>query len=450
MWQKLQLIFPKTAFYIFLFSIPFGTRVLLYKFISGFDEYEAVFIYLSDVLMLGFLISFFWEFKGGLYDLIRANGGITKLLILFLALAGVSVLIAFSKPVAIYNFIRLILLAVTALAVAKMLRIGSVKFENILAVLAGSAVVQSLIGIGQFIRQAGLGLGRLGEPLIGPNIGGAAKIIAEGGKVLRAYGTLPHPNVLAAFLVVGLLAALYLFVSIDRTSSSYRPIRTNRAVRRDLLLILGIFIVCLGLVLSFSRAAWLVGALSVSIFLVWALFQLEYRRRATEISVVLLSTGLIFLFAFQSFIFPRAQISPSEPAVTQRIGYNDIAANLIKNNFLGVGIGNQVLYSVKNKVYQNFGMDKVWQWQPIHNIYLLMASEIGALGLLAFLLFVGKLLTSRANLVYSNQSLVSALLCSLLALGLFDHFLWTIQPGRLMLWLTIGLVMGLTKANERS
>lgn len=439
----------KYLFYAFLISIPLGARVLLHQFTNGFDEYETIFVYLSDILMLGFLTSFFWEF--GLWS----SRGQKKPLFLriFFALALISVFIAFSETIAIYNFVRLVLLAASSLVVAKLIKTGAVKFEGILAVLAGSAVVQSLVGIGQFIKQESLGLARLGEPVIGPNVGGAAKIIAEGGKVLRAYGTFPHPNVFGAFMILGVLAILYFLLrwSVDKLDSNYRPIRANKRITiRDISLVIGLFIVILGLVLSFSRAAWLVGALAVAATMTWAVFQKEYRRRAVEISVVLLSIFLISIFYFHSFILPRAQISSSEPSVTQRIGYNAIALSLIKNNLLGVGIGNQVLYSVKNEVYKNAGMTQAWQWQPIHNIYLLMASEIGILGLIAFLLFVGKLLLSRFSIIHNSLFMIpSTMLIALLMLGLFDHFLWTLQPGRLMLWLTIGLVMGLNTPSKR-
>ena len=444
------------------------------QFTTGFDEYEAIFIYLSDVLMLGFLAGFFREFKATPYGLISAgggqarlpalggNGGITKSLAVFLALAGFSVLTAFSKPVAIYNFIRLILLAVTALAVAKMLRLGLVKFENILAVLAGSAVVQSLIGIGQFVQQAGLGLGRLGEPLIGPNIGGAAKIIAEGGKVLRAYGTLPHPNVLAAFLIIGLLAMYHFWL---RRPSEWKFFSGFRTLASDALLGTGIFVIVLGLTFAFSRAAWVVATAASLTIISYSLLSRINWIQAVRLSILLFAIVVILFTGFKDFILPRAQVSPSEPAVTQRLSYNQLALNIIQNNFLGVGIGNQVLYSVKNEVYKRAGMNQVWQWQPIHNLYLLIASEVGVAGLLAWLVFLcgilisnfkflisKKVLNSNSQLEISNSLLVipTIMLLALLLLGLFDHFLWTLQPGRLILWLTIGLVMGLTKANERS
>ena len=40
------------------------------------------------------------------------------------------------------------------------------------------------------------------------------------------------------------------------------------------------------------------------------------------------------------------------------------------------------------------------------------------------------------------------LLVSVLFLGLFDHFLWTLQQGQLMFWLTLGLVGFLTSKVE--
>lgn len=471
----------KYAFYAFLISIPFGTRILLYQFTTGFDEYEAVFLYASDILMVLFLAAFFWHRGRECYGLIPAGGGQARLsalggnermtilaLMVFVLMAAVSIFLATIPGLAVYNFARLILLAITALAVGGVLRMGAVKFSGILAVLAGLAVIQSLVGILQFIWQEGLGLMRLGEPLIGPNVIGSAKIIAEGGKVLRAYGTLPHPNVFGAFMVVGLLAILYLWLeetnnkketneSLDTINSNHRPIPAEGGQARlsasggnksitihDALLAAGLFSVFLGLVFSFSRSAWLVAGLAMSLVIGRSLIVLEYRRRAMEVFAILLSIGAIFLFAFQSFIFPRAQISLGEPAVTQRISYNDIGFYLIKNNLLGVGIGNQVLYSVKSEVYKNAGMDQVWQWQPIHNIYLLMATEIGVVGLAAFLIFIFSILISGFLVVSRSSSVVlPVMLLALLLLGLFDHYLWTLQPGRLMLWLTIGLVIGL-------
>ena len=242
---------------------------------------------------------------------------------------------------------------------------------------------------------------------------------------MRAYGTFPHPNVLGAFLVFGLLSCYYLFFQ----SSEVRP--------RKIWVVSGIFIILLGLVLTFSRTAWLMAILSSLLTIGYLLLVKSYRKQAMVFSVILFSIFCFLVFSFSPFIFSRAQIAADEPSVSYRLAYNKLGLDLIRENPLGVGIGNQVLYSVRNGVYEKFGMDQVWQWQPIHNIYILIASEIGVLGLLAFLMFLTTILIDN----FQENYIFKIMLFSLLIFGMVDHFLWTLQPGRLMLWLVIGILI---------
>ena len=83
------------------------------------------------------------------------------------------------------------------------------------------------------------------------------------------------------------------------------------------------------------------------------------------------------------------------------------------------------------------------QYQPVHNIYLLIYAETGLFGLIAFLGFLFAMLfefTRRTG--FREPYHVSFILVfgSLLVFGLFDHFLWTIQTGSLLFWLTAGLL----------
>lgn len=408
MWQRLQLNFPKFFFYVLLISLPLGTRFLVYQFTIGFHEYESIFIYLSDVLMILFLTTF-------LPTTIPWSSLRPVAILLFLA--AISIFSAFSIGLAIYNFIRLALLVLFTLSTAKILKTGIVKLENVFAILAGLAVFQSILGILQFIKQSSFGLGILGEPFLDTETGGIAKIVVGGAKILRAYGTFPHPNVLAAFLILGLCALLYFWIR-----------------KPSIIHGLGMFTVLLGLLFAFSRTAWVIAA----IVLVGTIIYYRNWKLAVLIAAIL----AVFLSAFNPYIFPRAQISASEPSVSYRLEYNKLALDLIKQNPLGVGIGNQVLYSVKNEIYQKFGMDQVWQWQPVHNIYLLIASEVGILGLLAFLIFLSRIIIHNSLFI-----IPTLMLLALLLFGLVDHFLWTLQPGRLMLWLIIGILMGVSSAH---
>ncbi|OGM98706.1 MAG: hypothetical protein A2649_00780 [Candidatus Yanofskybacteria bacterium RIFCSPHIGHO2_01_FULL_41_26] len=429
----------KLFFWLFLISLPFGFRTLLFQFTPDFNEYGAVFLYASDILMVLFLACAIknpfspkrpklalWVFCGG-----------------FLFLAGLSIFLASYKLLAFYNFLRLILLVLTALAIAEILKKNWVRLENILAVLVGSAVFQSLVAFLQFLNQKSLGLWFLGESVLSPEASGTAKIVVAGGKILRAYGTFPHPNILAAFLLLGLFGSYYFLFASNRSG--------KKNFLSDLAVILAVFLISLGLILAFSRAAWFLGIFSTLFFIFFLFRQKDFRQRIYYFSATLFFIFLILISGFGWLIFPRAQIYLNEPAVSQRISYNELGWYLAKSHPLGVGLGNQVVFSIKNGIYQLFGLNQFWQWQPIHNIYLLIGSEIGVLGLSVFLVFLVKILISNFKFLIFKQTedykylrfgITTLMFAALLGFGLFDHFLWTLQPGRLMFWLVLGIIWG--------
>ncbi|MCI0421606.1 MAG: hypothetical protein L0312_20670, partial [Acidobacteria bacterium] len=95
-------------------------------------------------------------------------------------------------------------------------------------------------------------------------------------------------------------------------------------------------------------------------------------------------------------------------------------------------------------------------YQPAHNIYLLIYSELGIVGIAAFLFFLGLLFwqyRKKGNLKSPAPDALAgagglglaAVLLSFLFIGFFDHFPWTLQQGRLILWGILGAVAGLTK-----
>jgi len=397
----------ESILYLFLVSIPLGTRVLIFDFAPAAGEYGRVFLYLSDILLILFLVVFYAK-VGGIYWQKPYS------LIIFLGSASLSVFWAASFGLAVYSLARLLLLVMAALAVAKLLKIGAAKIEKILAALAISAVLQSGLGVAQFVGQSDLGLQRLGEAVIAPDISGVAKIVVGGEKIVRAYGTLPHPNILAAFLLLGLLALCYLWLRNEKSLRLYETI--------------GIFAVLLGLTLTFSRTAWGIAVLGILAIAIW--------KKSWRLLIAVVLCGAAVFSVLQPQILSRLALSADEPAAALRATYNKIGLEIAKNNLLGVGIGNQVEYSIKNLVYQKFGLDQPWQHQPTHNLYLLMAAEIGLLGFGAFLFFI---LNSG---VWNLFRISTILLAALLLFGLTDHFLWTSQTGQLALWMVIGLVLG--------
>lgn len=470
---------------LFLFFIPFGVKKFILSFTGEISELSSAFLYGTDILLVAiFLLFFFYTrlFKGQMIisrtgnstikncsDVLK-NIGIENwaglgLFFIFLFLAFVSVFLAADTWLAFYHFLRLLLAAVAGFLIALFLGGNIVSMRDAAVAIGASSVFQSIIGFFQFLRGKSVGLKYLGEAVIAEGTGNVARVAVDGAHFLRAYGTMPHANILAAFLILGLISLLYLFLHCLRQGKLLRF-----AAARIALISSGIFIILLGLALTFSRSGWIVAIISLLFFLL-----LFFIRKSEGVSlqplilVLSLSFALIF-FLLGWTIIPRAHLERSDPSVDYRILYNKMGVQLILDNPLGVGIGNQTLVSKDREMYQSLGIAKSSDWQPVHNIYLLMASEIGIFGLLAFLSFMAVLAFEKLKswrligscLPGTDSPLVKKLarprqasgeaggirnltvvmLASLLLFGFFDHFLWTLQSGRLMLWLAIGLVIG--------
>lgn len=463
-------------FALLLVWIPFGTRKFILHLTPGFDEYESIFIYFSDVAII--LFAGLLARQTGLKKFFNAP----RALWIFFAVAGASMFWAHSYPLALYSFTRLLLIIIFFLVVVRYLEKTPRAFGGAMIILAAASLFQALVGIAQFFTQDSVGLKYLGESQLGPGAIGVAKIATEYGRLIRAYGTLPHANIYAAFLIIGLVALYYLWVRRSDAATSVRKRFFSTA-----LLSAAIFLVLTGLVLSFSRSGWISATVATLLFLSFSIFSSSQRKQMVGRLAVLIAISTFVLYQLFSFaIAPRIEMSTTaDYSISSRLTYNQLGLNLISKKPFGVGIGNQVLYSVDEGLYQKAGMRRVWEWQPIHNIYLLVASEIGIIGLAMFTLFIVSIVFSNPksevqnlrhyqmkkiqkvksemfkkfnflNLkVFSNFVLRApnlknhlslernaslTILFALLTFGLFDHFLWDLQPGRLMLWLSLALV----------
>ncbi len=307
-------------------------------------------------------------------------------LIIFLIIASLS----FNYP-----FVKLLIWSAIALGVSLINR------RAVFIFLAGGGMLQALIGFYQFAWQKSLGVYFLGESVLDSLNGDLARtFLGEGqGLLIRAYGTFPHPNILAAFLLLSLLSLYYFFITDYKFKN---------------LLIAAIFINWLGLVLTFSRAGWMIGVAVSLIFIFW--------KKLWHLGAVVLISLTALILIFNWAVFPRlTELSLDNFSVQRRIGDYERAWEAIKvNPWLGSGL--------------TLTMGE----EPIHNFYLLVAMELGILGLLALLFFVGSLFLRAGDWERKTATLM---LFSLLLFGLFDHFLWTLRPGIGMFWLAIGMLL---------
>ncbi len=416
----------KFIFYLFIFFIPFQTRKILYQFSGSFNEWTSIYLYLTDILLLLLFFLWFWR--------IRQQRFLKKLktpdfwLIVFVIISFVSLSQARNIQLGFYTWFKLL----EFVGLFFYLRFN---FRRVAQVLVLSGVVQSLLAIGQFISQKSLGLWFLVESPLGIDINGVAKIISGGVKMIRAYAGLPHPNVLAAFLFLCLFCLYYLWLNKKHSFKSH------------CFLSIVFFLMFFALFLTFSRLIIFTFLLSSLAYFI-ILFR-KHKKQAFSLFGLFLVSCFLFLFLFWPEISSRFYISFGEQAISLRSFYIQTSFLIIKEHpFLGIGLGNFVW-----EIREMLNLLAAWLHQPVHNIYLLIASETGLIGLIAFLFFLfylfrcGRLSLPHVGGSASHIMLVIAF--SFLFIGLFDHFFWTLQQGQIMFWLALGLIHSLTVKTRR-
>jgi hypothetical protein len=186
---------------LFLVFLPLNLKKFILPFNRGLDDFQGVFVYAADIFLILFLLCFLFLWPDCRHKIKLPRFG-EIILASFLIIAGLSIFQAGELLPALYNFTRLLLVIAGSLALAVFLRIGFLNIKEIAIVIAGSAVFQSLLGFYQFVFSKSLGLWWLGEPVVEKFTRGMARFSVDGQVFLRAFGTLPHANIFAGFLVV--------------------------------------------------------------------------------------------------------------------------------------------------------------------------------------------------------------------------------------------------------
>src|SRR3989344_1482798 len=469
-------------FVLFLLSLPFSIRKAFAEFTAEgtFNEYLDVSLYLSDVLLCITLILYILENKS--YILSISYGSevlhVEHLLLpifirdLFIFWSGLSIFWSESLSLAWFTFLRLIEGFLLYLYILMQnvprgtLSPQSTKCStwNILQIasltIIVSAFFQSLVAILQFIRQKSLGMSFLQESVFSVYDPGVAKIAIDGHIFVRAYGFFPHPNVLGGFLAISLLITMIhplIFKSkMFHVEHSYPNQPNQPNVPR-------------GTFSSFISA--IVHKCST-----WNIVSKNNQMFHVEHWIVILAVVLSGMAAL-SFDLKLFFTQP----LLERLFYMQAIEGLYKAYFFqGLGIG-QFVFDM-----QQFFDEKllVWQLQPIHNVFLLIWSEAGIVGLGLFLWFLiyafledeknvprGTLAVETekcstwnmgdtsptkmfpvehsvdigpGGISESRQKVISAylfrsILIVIILIILFDHYFWDIQQGQLLLWMMLAL-----------
>jgi hypothetical protein len=412
---------------IYMFTlglIPVSMCFWYYRTIGQFPQDGVYFIYTdalfflaNGLVLLAVLLWLAVKIKNGL--------PLSTFLILpsvFWLLTFLSILWSRDWHTSLYVSTHLLLIFLFILS----LRDWSGAWRVVLLGFCAALSIQFLTGIVEFILQSTAFLAPLHLIWPGPvdaSARGAVVVqLPSGESFLRAYGTLPHPNILGGFTLIFLLGPIVFFIRKRQPN--------NLAV---LLLIPGISL----LALTFSRSAWL-ALMIFSMILIWKSKYLDRKRLMLVLILIALSFALT-LFPYSDLVQARTVNTTSHAEEFSFIGrawLNGEAAKMMDEYPLtGVGIGAFII-----ELSSRAGTGYVIE--PAHNILFLAGAELGIPGVL----LVMALFISFAYRLFRTQNpnaiLAGATLTGLGFISLFDHYLWTLPPGRLMLGLVIGLFVG--------
>lgn len=420
-------------FYLFVGVLPFQIRTLVFSSGSGFygsgffNPYLSFFFYLGDLFLILALfllgIHFVLEKDDKEKTFEVSDLWLLVFVGMFLIFYFSSLIVAVDKINTFFYLLRFFEFFIVYLLVSH----DFVKVKNMLYVFIGSMTVVAVIGILQYIFQHSLGLGFLGEPVVSSETVGVAKVAFSNYAVLRSYGTFPHPNVFAGYLLFAIMFCVYYW-------------KNEKQIFTCLLVILGA-----AFLLTFSRGAFLAFFAAIVLYYSLAKIRLSWKYLLAGGIVV----GLfIVLFKLSPVLISRFLIGDAN-SLNERGLFYAVGKKMFLDNWFGVGAGNFT------EVMQGYVNSKIlpWQFQPVHNIFVLVLNEIGIWGFSAFaalFIYAGFYLLKLMKKVSSDKSLVAILLALWLAIfviGLFDHYFISLYQGQALFWLYLGLLgcVGLDK-----
>jgi len=446
--------------YLLAFLLPLETRwIIKAGDLRGYSEYSTISLYGTDILLILLLIIFIiFSIKKEytVYSIQHTVYGPWFFIAILELAAFVSIFFAADKSVATFSYLRLLL----GIGLFWLVTSASYDQMKLAASLAAGFFIQAGLGIWQFLSQSTFASKWLGMASHDPWAMGGESVIETlgGGRWLRAYGGLDHPNILGGILVIIILMAIYWFLAIARTmydryknEKDLSSVPVKSIIFGIVVFYSSLIIFASGLFFSFSRSAWLALAAGLFIFTILLIYKQEWIGGIQLLKVVI-TLGAVFFTWFLIYgnvASTRALGSGrlEDKSVSERALYYNDFKKVISNHWLaGVGMGNYTL-----AVYKNDPGGASYRYQPVHNVFLLVWSETGILGLLAFAgLFVyliiknfleignWKLEINKSGNKASNLILSAPIIISLIVLLSLDHWLWSLHFGILSFWFIIG------------
>lgn len=429
---------------LLVFLLPWQTRYIFAEYSVEFPLYGGASLYGIDILFVVlFAVWLAWMMMDRRWQAIKTHSHkVSGAFEFVLAWAALSLLWTSNDTVSALAWLRLLEASLLVL----MLATAPIRRKDIVIAFIAAGVGQSALAIFQFFTQDVFASKWLGMAAQTAARLGASVIEQNELRWLRAYGSLPHPNILGGWLVLSALASLSVYLDCYRRFAR----EFSKAMLTPVAVSLASFlIIFIGLLLTFSRSAWL-GLVIGSLVLLLAMLGASDRAQQKLIAVGFLKISfgallmLLFLNAFLSNLW-LARLRGEDQLAGQSFSEREeliLQAQQVieQHGFRGAGIGSypaEIMALNKNQ--------EIYKYQPVHNVWLLAFAELGLAGLGLLILWMICWYVFLKSLFSREISPVKFLpYASIFAIGVmayFDHFWWTLPVGLLAASVWLGLYL---------
>jgi len=352
-------------------------------------------ISLRDVFVILLLIWWIIEMTTSEEITFRFFARVTLPAIIYIEACLLTFLWAPRLDLAILEIVQMVKVFVLYFVVANEIRDKS-DLKLVIWMLCLTVAFESTIAAIQIVTGKSLSLGFLGELQIRER---------DVSKVMRAGGTLGHPNRLAMFLEFLLPLVFGAFLLEKR--ALYRMVA------------IGIFALGIAaMVMTGSRGGW--GAMLVSIIIFfWLLIRNRHIAARQIFGPAFVTIMMMFMiYLIFSDTIHRRLFGEDYGSAMSRIPMFQIAFSIIESHPVGgVGINN---YAVVMREYNNTILGRRFRTipRPVHNLYLLITGETGFIGLITFLILVFAVLRILAQTIWSPDVQLS-----IIAISIFSGFI---------------------------
>ncbi|PLX26476.1 hypothetical protein C0581_04405 [Candidatus Parcubacteria bacterium] len=434
----------KNLLRVFLVLLPWQTIVMTREsFLNGVKwEYGTLGFYGSEILLwITFFVFIGWIFQKSKSRKVKGKSFFTTdriflfFTLLFVLWGFASIIWAPDKDLALQHALHIMEAVILFLIVL----VGPLSFRQSGYWFVLGAVPVAILAIPQFIFQTTWASKWLGLSSHVSWLPGASIVSSDSiGRLLRSYGSFSHPNVFGGYMAMVFVWLIALF-SIRVFGKKYKYLFQY---------ILSTFII-LGLFLSFSRSALCASMFLLFVMILYSIYNRKGFFRSSSFWYIILlfvSLGMIF----SPILETRFSVS-SRSEVTSFVERTSSAAeswNMFQNNtWTGVGAGNYTL-----ALYQKDSSRPGWEYQPVHNVGLLVGAEMGLVGLgllslsvLSCLVFLSSSVEKtkkKKDWLIDNMSFVFVVVMFsffYLILAFFDHYLFSSYVGLMMTGVYWGL-----------